>query len=255
MTIKIEFPADNKRAAEILGRALLELAGVPAATPSKRNAEAEASEFDAAATKGLDADFQGSGTTVAQGESSAGQGSEIAGAFSSSTNSGEVDPNAGAGSAAGSTADSSTNANTRVDEHGVPFDATYCAEAAEPFYKSGPNKGKWKKGRGVDEAAYNQWHAANKPALNDGTGATTDTADTSGAFGGGETQQAGPTKTPDLMAWVSEKQAGGHLTQEQVEQAYANVGITVMDLFAPDADLVAQRVSAVYTLLSAQAGA
>ena len=52
-----------------------------------------------------------------------------------------------------------------LDEHGVAFDATYCAKSKDkPFYATGPRTGQWKKKRKLDQDEYDIWYEENKPA-------------------------------------------------------------------------------------------
>lgn len=150
-------------------------------------------------------------------------------------------------------------ADVKVDEKGVPFNAEFCGVAAKPFYGSGKKKGQWKKKQGVDEDAYDEWYAGE--LLGAGIvdeGDNDETADdtpieTAGAFGGqtaAEEQPSGntPKDAGELMAWVAEMQAGGHLAATAVQTAYANAGVSPADLFNPATS--AKAVADVYTILS-----
>lgn len=154
----------------------------------------------------------------------------------------------------------------RLDMKGVPFDARYCANAGDPFYASGKKSGQWKCKRGVDEGVYDTWYAqqlqqpahtmqANKAAGEDVD--HTPVTNTGAAFGA-TVSTAGPVlrTAGELMAWVSEKQTAGKLTQEAINAAYAQLGIRVQDLFPPTPDhVVANNISALYNFLSPFAGA
>lgn len=155
---------------------------------------------------------------------------------------------------------------SQVDTKGVPFNGDFCGKAKEPFYASGPRKGQWKKRKGVDDADYDAWYASAIPA----PGATTQQEaplDTSGAFGGTDTAGAFQQQTPQVqggtpseaiptdcgtfMGWVSAQQAAGRLTQQQVTDAYSQLGIEVTSLFPPnDANTIAGHVSQLHGLLS-----
>ena len=60
----------------------------------------------------------------------------------------------------------------------------------------------------------------------------------------------------DFMAWVSEKQTAGRLSQPVIDAAYQQLGIRVQDLFPPTADAaIANNIAALYNYLSPTAGA
>lgn len=154
----------------------------------------------------------------------------------------------------------------RLDMKGVPFDARYCANAGDPFYASGKKSGQWKCKRGVDERAYDTWYAqqlqqpAHTMQANTAAGEDIDhtpIANTGAAFGA-TVSTAGPVMRTagEFMAWVSEKQTAGKLTQEAINTAYAQLGIRVQDLFAPTPDhVVTNNIAALYNFLSPFAGA
>lgn len=157
--------------------------------------------------------------------------------------------------------------DARVDTKGVAFNADFCGNAAEPFYGTGPRAGQWKKRKGVDDAAYDKWYEdALAPA-----GTLTETSEdddtpppvnTGAAFGspapatgGAPAGKPAPQTAGEFMAWVSEKQAGGSLSQAQIQAAYGMAGVQVADLFTPDAAAVATHVGNLYAILSSQVGA
>lgn len=163
-------------------------------------------------------------------------------------------------------------ADSRVDMHGVAFDPTYCADAEEPFYSSGPRKGQWKKRRGVDEGDYDGWYAARRAAADAARPLAEEPreerrVDTSAAFGSAGTtgKQSGrslfeadttPQTTGELMVWVSEKQAAQRLLQADIDAAYQTAGVVVQDMFPPnDAATIKRHVATIYQLLAAKAGA
>lgn len=152
----------------------------------------------------------------------------------------------------------------RLDLKGVPFDDKFCANAQDPFYASGKKSGQWKCKRGVDEAAYDTWYAQQlkQPAHTmtapvDEETDPTPTVATGAAFGAVQSTVAPTLKTAgDFMAWVSEKQTAGRLTQEVINTAYQQLGIRVQDLFAPTPDnVVANNIAALHGYLSQVAGA
>lgn len=161
------------------------------------------------------------------------------------------------------------SSDTRVDEYGVPFDKDYCSKAAEPFYKSGPNKGQWKKKKGVDDSAYNEWHAANMPdtpapASNtpepqtDGTasaatfGAQTDGTASAAAFGA-QTAPVGnaPADVPGLMKWIAEQKQAGNLEDARVQAAWGEAGTNIGAVFQMSPEDQAAVVRTVYGVLTA----
>lgn len=163
----------------------------------------------------------------------------------------------------GGVAQSAAAQGAPTDQHGVAFDANYCAQAKEPFYASGSRSGQWKKRKGVGDDTYDAWYAsqlAKAPAATDPDPAP-EQVNTAGAFTPQAQQQqqqqpAAPQNTGDFMAWVAEKQAAGHLTQDAIQAAYAQAGIAITDLFPPNTDeQVAQRIGALYSQLSQVAGA
>lgn len=161
--------------------------------------------------------------------------------------------------------------NAPRDQHGVAFSVHYCAQAEDPFYSSGKRSGQWKKKRGVSDNDYDDWYAEELAEVRHAGGTeehlTRDEdshaptpVNTAGAFGGQATQQAPATPAPEttgeFMGWVSEKQAGGRLTQADIQAAYDHARVQVTDLFPPnDAATVAGRVRQLYDLLAPKAGA
>lgn len=153
----------------------------------------------------------------------------------------------------------------RLDLKGVPFDARYCANAGDPFYASGKKSGQWKCKRGVDEGVYDAWYAQQlqQPAHTMQTPAAeeidhTPPLATGAAFGAVQQQPAGPIlrTAGEFMAWVSEKQTAGRLTQDVINTAYQQLGIRVQDLFPPTPDnVIANNIAALYGHLSPFAGA
>jgi hypothetical protein len=144
------------------------------------------------------------------------------------------------------------------DHNGVPRDDDYCANAADPFYGSGPRKGQWKKRRGVADDTYDAWYASQCPA----TAVTTTTpapVDSAAAFGAAptiETAAPAPTDLGGLMAWLAAKQAAGLLSQQEIGQAYVDNGVEITDLLPPaTAEAVKANVAKLYVAISAVAGA
>lgn len=145
-----------------------------------------------------------------------------------------------------------------VDHNGVPFDANFCGKAAKPFYASGKRAGQWKKRQGVDDATYDTWYAEQLAIVPAATttateGTAVNTADAFGAGGGtAETEPAViPTDCGAFMGWISELQAAGHLTQDQINAAYPATGISITDLFPPtDEATVAGHIAKLHAALT-----
>lgn len=120
-----------------------------------------------------------------------------------------------------------------VDEKGVPFNGEFCGKATIPFYGSGKKKGQWKKRQGVDEDAYDEWYAEallgakveEEPEDTARTETTSDGNIAASMFAASDAQNATagedvPQDAGQLMKWVSEQQAAGNITQQQVTDAY-----------------------------------
>lgn len=249
--IKIEFPADRPDIARAFGSALLNIA----------NPATNGGDYEEHTTGSIDHDGLNNegdavdNTTGAQpGDRGAAPGNE-----ENTTQAAMQEQKDGDAPAAGGDA-------SQVDTKGVPFNSDFCGKAKEPFYASGPRKGQWKKRKGVEDADYDAWYASAIPA----PGANTQQAaplDTSGAFGSTDTAGAFQQQTPQVqggtpsevlptdcgtfMGWVSAQQAAGRLTQQQVTDAYSQLGIEVTSLFPPnDANTIAGHVSQLHGLLS-----
>lgn len=168
-----------------------------------------------------------------------------------------------------STGAAAATGSAKLDTKGVPFDANFCANAADPFYGSGQRAGQWKKRKGVADEAYDAWYEerlqdlapAGTVTVNTGDEGGQPLANTAGAFGAaGNTAAAttgakAPTNAGEFMAWVSEKQAAQRLTQPNIAAAYQFAGLQIADLFGADAAVVARNVSSLYSILSQTAGA
>lgn len=147
----------------------------------------------------------------------------------------------------------------QVDLNGVGFNGDFCGVSKDPFYGSGKRKGRWKKRRGITDDAYDAWYESQRDADTGQAAKDDDSVNTAGAFGGADDTQAAataPTDCGSFMGWVSNKQAAGLLTQEDVGEAYVQAGVQITDLFPPnDANTVAQHVNTLYTILASKAGA
>lgn len=151
-----------------------------------------------------------------------------------------------------------TATDVKVDLRGVPFCDLHCAVAAKPFYASGPRENQWKKKHKVTDAAYDAWYAGEllaaevKPATPPDT-----TVDSAAAFANTTAPAPDapvPTDLGAFMAWFSEMQTAGRLTQDQLGNAYAVCNVTMADLCAPNTDdVVAHNIKALHTNLSVMA--
>lgn len=155
-----------------------------------------------------------------------------------------------------------TATSERVDMKGVRFDADYCANAQEPFYSSGAQKGQWKARRGLAEGVYEKWYAGQLSASPAPSATededTTPPVPTASAFSAASVPAAtvGPQTGPDYMVWVSGKQAAGLLTQQAIDAAWHKLGLNVGSIFPPNPpEAIARSVGALYAELSAVAGA
>ncbi len=117
-----------------------------------------------------------------------------------------------------------------VDEKGVTKDDDYCATAKVPFYGTGKRKGQWKKRQGVDEDEYDEWYESQLAKVAPTTAEETK-VDTAAAFGAKDTNA--PADGGQFMAWLSEQQNAGTVTQADVDAAYYSTGVQVPDLFDP----------------------
>lgn len=162
--------------------------------------------------------------------------------------------------ARGAADQAATSSEAPRDQHGVAFNVHYCGEAQDPFYSSGKRSGQWKKKRGVSDKDYDDWYAEELAELRGEESHQPGPVNTAGAFGNGQAQQqnqaAAPQDTGEFMGWVSEKQAGGLITQDDIQQAYNQAGVQVTDLFPPnDPQTIAGRIRQLYDLLAPKAGA
>lgn len=124
----------------------------------------------------------------------------------------------------------------KVDPKGVAFDPKFCAAAKDPFYASGAKQDQWKTKRGVTDDAYDKWYFDQLALQGVGTVATAEQPETNinvgAAFGqAANTPQTDatvecPADAGKFMVWVSELQAAGRLTEEELSSAYTEAGIT-----------------------------
>lgn len=150
----------------------------------------------------------------------------------------------------------------KVDEKGVAFNGEFCSKAAQPFYGSGKKKGQWKKRQGVDEGAYDDWYAdelfsgkIEDSSQEQANETTSDNNVAANTFGNNNQQAAADESAPQdagqLMKWVSEQQAAGNITQQQVTDAYSQLQLPFDAVMNP-AYPVADNCAAIYNHLKGQ---
>ena len=165
---------------------------------------------------------------------------------------------------AAATEEQAADDDVQVDEKGVTFNREFCSKAAIPFYGSGKKKGQWKKRQGVDEDAYDEWYAEALLAANIVEEEPEDTAQTETTSDGNiaasmfaasntQTDEATPQDAGQLMKWVSEQQAAGNITQQQVTDAYTALQLPFDAVMNP-ACPVADNCAAIYNHLKRQIG-
>lgn len=253
--IKIEFPADRKDIALAIGKALTEIgqgAVVPAAAVDSVTT-ATASDGPGASSTACDDQHAPDNDATTEEQAA----TESPNADSTSQAATQEQKAAGAHAAGDS---------ENVDEKGVPFNGEFCSKAASPFYGSGKKKGQWKKRQGVDEAAYDGWYAealaavaAAEPEQEQATETTSDGNIAASMFAASDAQHAAaadentPQDAGQLMKWVSEQQAAGNITQQQVTDAYTALQLPFDAVMNP-AYPVADNCAAIYNHLKGQIG-
>lgn len=242
---ELKFDAANRELAAAMGAALTaygrrETVVISPAAPSAVEttvvktvgevsvSETERKEFDAEVTAGVE---------------TAGKPADTATGPDTSTETPTLDP-----AAAG---------NPQVDPKGVPFNALHCGKSEKPFYASGKTKDQWKKRKGADQAAYDNWYAGELAKLPAVGGPDTQTpaeqpVNTADAFNKQQdttTEQApAPTDAGTFMQWIAEQQTAGLLAQTDIDGAYNLTGVNVADLFNPAT--APEAVAKVYGVLS-----
>ncbi|MBT56147.1 MAG: hypothetical protein CMF72_22450 [Mameliella sp.] len=264
--IKIEFPADRKDIALAIGKALTEIGQgavvAAAAVDSLSSATHVSCDIPGASTTACDDQLKEDHTPEEHEAEEVPNDTKHSGALSAGATTGSGDGPANAGGAS----QTAQTGGEKVDEKGVPFNAEVCSKAAIPFYGSGKKKGQWKKRQGVDEDAYDEWYAeallgANiaeeEPADTAQNETTSDSNVAANAFGA-NTQQAAPNENApqdagQLMKWVSEQQAAGNITQQQVTDAYTALQLPFDAVMNP-AYPVADNCAAIFNHLKGQIG-
>lgn len=255
--IKIEFPADRKDIALAIGQALVAIGEGKALVNSPAPTTAAEVPTSSPAASSTACDEYEAEEVPNDTEHPAAQSA------TATTGSGE-----GAANAAGASQTAPAGgADVQVDEKGVPFNAELCGKAAIPFYGSGKKKGQWKKRQGVDEDAYDEWYAEallgakveEEPEEEAATETTSDSNIAASLFANGGNQQTAaagedvPQDAGQLMKWVSEQQAAGNITQQQVTDAYTALQLPFDAVMNP-AYPVADNCAAIYNHLKGQIG-
>lgn len=140
-------------------------------------------------------------------------------------------------------------ATSKVDENGVEFCEKFCAKAESPFYGSGKKKGQWKKRQGVDEGAYDDWYSEALSEIKFGGNVETEQDyDPAAAFAQKQNAEVVPADAGQLMRWISEQQAAGHVSADDVTGAYSALQIPFDAIFNP-AYPIAQNCASIYNYL------
>lgn len=237
--IKIEFPAEDKVAAAAFSTALATIAGTVPAVQEHTDQQ----DAPGASTTAVDDSEQ-------EHEEEPGKSAELAATETTQTT-GTAEAAASAGN------------DAPRDTKGVPFDSNFCGQAKDPYYGSGKRAGQWKKRKGVDDGAYDSWYAGQLAKIDEFSDEEEQPVNTAGAFAPATGAASppppaasnAPQDTGSFMGWVSEKQASGALTQEQVNAAWTEAGVEIGDLFNKAPEEVAANIKKVYDVLVAKVGA
>jgi hypothetical protein len=239
--IKIEFPADRTDIALAIGQALVSVGSQTEAVlqkASQLHAEEQLSKAEALREQSSEALEQAeiiaddTAATLGHPEE---YGPNVA--PSADIETGSTTPADAAGA-------SQTATDGGTDQHGVAFNAEYCAKAKEPFYTSGKRSGQWKKRKGVADEKYDEWYASERfnsqaaeveqePAEVFGEQQDAMAAQ---VFGQAEPQaeaEWAPSNTGELLNWVAEQQAAGTLTAQQVQDMYVTLQLPFSKMADP----------------------
>lgn len=257
--IKFEFPADRKDIALAIGQALTQIGqGAVTAAAAADSFSKVAEDLDAGAVEQHVADPAPediAAATFANKDDSADLEAQEAPNDSTAAQCATQEQKAAGAHAASD--------GGKVDEKGVAFNGEFCSKAAIPFYGSGKKKGQWKKRQGVDEGAYDDWYAdelfsgkiedSSQEQANETTSDSNVAANTFGNNTAANTQadEATPQDAGQLMKWVSEQQAAGNITQQQVTDAYTALQLPFDAVMNP-AYPVADNCAAIYNHLKGQ---
>jgi hypothetical protein len=230
--IKIEFPSDRKDIALAIGQALMSIGqGASGATFASDPSTAERVPSLSAAVGSQQAE-------------SAHIGLDQAAVNDYEADEDESGPDTSSG---------------KVDLKGVPFNPQLCSSAAEPFYASGKEEGQWKPKKGMREK-YDLWYSEALAKVapitsSDAPQADVDVSKVWGAASAPDTAgPKAPTNTGEFFMWVSEMQAGGHLTEADINAAWAFQKLDGPKLWGADAATQVQMVKALHGTLAAKVG-
>jgi len=259
MNIKIEFPSDRADLALAFGQALTAIGTGKALINWRSNADGQAlaTHEQSASTTAFDDQFtegpkqntaQSATATTGSGNTSASAGGDSADPKQNTVQSATATTGSGNTSASAGGASAKTEADTeRVDKNGVVFNPDFCAVAQEPFYTSGKREGQWKKRRAVSDDAYDEWYAGERFGSQ-----IVEEAETSAeqVFGKPvlEADESIPQDAGELMQYVSEQQAAGALTQQDVTDAYFSLGLGFDAIMNPAGD-IAENCRKIYLRL------
>jgi hypothetical protein len=229
MTIKIEFPADRTDIALAIGQALITIGGGVALSGGpvlKATVELDTSK----AIEQIAEATQGASSTACDD-------------WFKTAEQHVADP---------TPEDKVREESTEVDPKGVTFNAEFCAKAQDPYYASGKRKNQWKKRKGVSEDDYDDWYADELFASKVEDVIPEDSDIVTNTFGNPNQQAAKDESAPQdagqLMKWVSEQQAAGNISQQQVTDAYAILKLPFDAVMNP-AYPIAENCAAIYNHL------
>ena len=227
MNIKIEFPSDRADLALAFGQALTAIGTGKALIISPADAASTTADEQSVSTTSHE---QSVSTTDFDDQFTKDPKQNTAQSATATTGSGNTSASAGGASA-------KTEADTeRVDKNGVAFNPEFCAVAQEPFYTCGKREGQWKKRRAVSDDAYDEWYAGERFGSQ-----IVEEAETSAeqVFGKPvlEADESIPQDAGELMQYVSEQQAAGALTQQDVTDAYFKLGLGFDAIMNPEGDI------------------
>ena len=253
--IKFEFPADRKDIALAIGQALTQIGqGAVTAAAAVDSFSKVAEDVDAGAVEQHVADPAPEDIAAATFASEENMAADLGNDSTADQCATQKQKAAGAHAASD---------GGKVDEKGVAFNAEFCSKAAIPFYGSGKKKGQWKKRQGVDEGVYDDWYAdglfsgkIEDSGQEQANETTSDSNVAANAFGNNtaantQTDEATPQDAGQLMKWVSEQQAAGNITQQQVTDAYTALQLPFDAVMNP-AYPVADNCASIYNHLKGQ---
>lgn len=264
MTIKIEFPADRSDIALAIGQALVTIGGGAAVEPHKQGASSTACDDQFKAEEVSEQHRQGPYYWAHHESESCGSVATwaelqevLSEPLAEEVSEELYDKLFGKWSALAEdpAPEQSNGSSAKVDSKGVAFNAEFCAKAQDPYYATGKRKGQWKKRKGVSDDAYDDWYCDELSDCNAGGNNTEANSNVAANTFGGQQQQAPDANAPQdagqLMKWVSEQQAAGNITQQQVTDAYSELKLPFDAVMNP-AYPVAENCAAIYYHLKGQ---